>query len=48
MSGNWTEIEVRPDDKERQDAYKSGVGGYGGEDSAQPEIRQESLPKTES
>ena len=48
MSGNWTEIEQRPDDKKRQDAYKTGVGGYGGEDSDQPEIRQKALPKAES
>jgi len=45
---NWTEITHRPNDKKRQDAYKTGVGGDGGEDSDQPEIRQKALPKTES
>lgn len=48
MAGNWTEIEERPDDKERQDAYKTGVGGHGGEDSDQSELRQKALPKDES
>ncbi|MBA7617115.1 hypothetical protein ES703_24426 [subsurface metagenome] len=45
---NWQEIEQRPDDKKRQDAHKTGVGGSGGEDSDQPEIRQKALPKAES
>lgn len=45
---NWVEITNRPNDKERQEAYREGVGGYGGEDTAQPEIRAKELPKAES
>jgi len=48
MAGNWDEITNRPNDKQRQDAYKTGVGGYGGEDSTEPELRQTVLPKAES
>lgn len=48
MAGNWTEITNRPNDKERQNAERSGVGGYGGEDSKNPEIRITTLPKAES
>ena len=44
---NWTEIENRPSDEQRQGAYLTGVGGYGGEDTEQPEIRQETLPSAE-
>ena len=45
---NWTEIVHRPNDKERQDAHNTGVGGYGGEDTKQKEIRQTVLPSGES
>lgn len=48
MAGNYENIENRPTDKERQNAYKTGVGGYGGEDTAQPDVRLKSLPKAES
>jgi len=54
MAGNFTEIRERPNDKERQDAYKTGVAGYGGnEDSTlrgtpRETVRQTSLPNGES
>ena len=45
---NWTTIEDRPNDEQRQKAHLTGVGGYGGEDTEQQEIRQQSLPSAES
>ncbi len=48
MAGNYDEITKRPDDKERLAAFSTGVGGYGGEDQKNPELRQKSLPKDES
>jgi len=45
---NWETIDHRPDDKERQAAHNTGVGGYGGEDSDQNELRQKTLPSGES
>ena len=48
MAGNYTTITKRPDDRERKDAHKMGIGGYGGEDSKKDEIRQKTLPSGES
>ena len=47
MAGNYTTIDNRPNDRQRQEAYFTGVGGYGGEDSEQKEVRQETLPSGE-
>lgn len=44
----WKEVIHRPNDKERQDAYESGVGDYGGEDTRNKEVRQTTMPNTES
>lgn len=47
MAGNYDTITNRPTDKQRQEAESTGVGGYGGEDSEQKEIRQQTLPSGE-
>ena len=45
----WDEIQDRPTDRERQDAFLAGTGGYGGEDNhGQPELRQDVAPSTEA
>ena len=48
MATNWTEIQNRPNDEQRQAAYQTGVGGYGGEDTENEELRQTSLYLGES
>ena len=48
MAASYDTVENRPNDKERQEAYIMGAGGYGGEDTKQQELRQKTLPKAES
>ena len=48
MATNWTEIQNRPSDEQRQAAFQTGVGGYGGEDTENEELRQTSLNLGES
>ncbi len=43
MATNWTKIVNRPNDEQRQAAFQTGVGGYGGEDTENEELRQTSL-----
>jgi len=44
----WDSIEDRPDDKERQDGYLTGVGDVGGNDQGQLTIRQTVMPSEEA
>lgn len=44
---NWQEITEIPSDEERQKAYLTGVGDYGGNDQTKEVIRQTVLPSEE-
>jgi len=48
MAGNYDTIQNRPNDAERKTAHENGTGGYGGEDTKNPELRIKSFPKAEA
>ena len=44
---NWSEIKEIASDEERQKAYLTGVGDYGGNDQDNETIRQTAMPSEE-